>query len=90
MREVSSFVDPNDAVDVKDLEGNLDVITLFHVLEHLPDALETLNQLRERLKLGGCLIVEVPHAKVFLLQSVDIQEFRDFTFWSEHLIQGTP
>lgn len=77
------------AADIKDIEGDFDAITLFHVLEHLPDALETLKQLRTRLKEGGRLIVEVPHAKDFLLQSVDIPEFRDFTFWSEHLILHT-
>ena len=77
------------AADIGNLEGDLDVITLFHVLEHLPAALETLKQLRERLSPGGRLIVEVPHAKDFLLQSVDIQEFRDFTFWSEHIILHT-
>jgi len=38
---------------------------------------------------GGQLIIEVPHAKDFLIQSVDLPLFREFTFWSEHLILHT-
>ena len=75
--------------DIGSLDGAFDVITLFHVLEHLPGALETLRRLRARLNTGGCLVIEVPHAKDFLIQSVELQEFRDFTFWSEHLVLHT-
>jgi len=77
------------ASDVDELDGSFDVITLFHVLEHLPHALEMLQRLRARLSPGGRLIVEVPHARDFLIQSVEIPEFRDFTFWSEHLVLHT-
>ncbi len=40
-----------------------DVITLWHVLEHLPDPLETLICLRRVLKPGGVLGVEVPNTE---------------------------
>jgi 2-polyprenyl-3-methyl-5-hydroxy-6-metoxy-1,4-benzoquinol methylase len=75
--------------DISGLDESFDVITLFHVLEHLPDALAKLKALRSHLNDGGRLVVEVPHARDFLIQSVDLPEFRDFTFWSEHLVLHT-
>lgn len=39
----------------------LDVITLFHVLEHLPQPVESLRQLASWLRPEGLLVVEVSH-----------------------------
>lgn len=41
--------------------GSLDVITLFHVLEHLPDPCGTLHELQRKLRPGGLLLIEVPN-----------------------------
>jgi 2-polyprenyl-3-methyl-5-hydroxy-6-metoxy-1,4-benzoquinol methylase len=38
-----------------------DVVTLFHVLEHLPDPLQAMAQIHRALKPGGLLVVEVPN-----------------------------
>ena len=38
-----------------------DVISLWHVLEHLPDPLETLVCLRKLVRKGGIVVVEVPN-----------------------------
>jgi hypothetical protein len=35
---------------------------------------------------GGKIIVEVPHANDFLFSFLDLEEFKKFTFWSEHLV----
>lgn len=40
-----------------------DAITLWHVLEHLPDPLETLTVLRHLLCPGGILCIEVPNVE---------------------------
>ena len=69
--------------------SNFDVITLFHVLEHLPDPLAVLKQATERLSSAGLLVVEVPHARDFLLSGVDCEAFRNFTLWSQHLVLHT-
>src|SRR5690606_2828473 len=45
-----------------------DVISLFHVMEHLTDPLSTLKQLSASASDGASLIVEVPHARDWLLQ----------------------
>jgi 2-polyprenyl-3-methyl-5-hydroxy-6-metoxy-1,4-benzoquinol methylase len=44
-------------------EAPWDLITLFHVLEHLPDPVRPLERLRRRLAPGGTLVVEVPNVE---------------------------
>jgi len=63
-----------------------DVITLFHVFEHLTDPLDLLNVAYSKLKAGGKIVIEVPHANDFLFAYLDLEEFKEFTFWSEHLV----
>jgi SAM-dependent methyltransferase len=43
------------------LPGPFDALTLWHVLEHLPDAAAMLRAARERLRPGGLLVVAVPN-----------------------------
>ena len=66
-----------------------DVITLFHVFEHLLNPLETLEQLKSILNKDGILIIEVPHSNDSLITYYEIEEFKKSTFWSEHLILHT-
>jgi 2-polyprenyl-3-methyl-5-hydroxy-6-metoxy-1,4-benzoquinol methylase len=42
-------------------DGSLDVVTMFHVLEHLPDPRSTLAQIQRKLRPGGVLVIEVPN-----------------------------
>lgn len=70
-------------------ETRYDVITLFHVLEHLPDPVGMLLRLRNHLTPGGRLLIEVPHARDALLTLYDCEPFRRFTLWSEHLVLHT-
>lgn len=44
-------------------DAKFDVITLWHVLEHLPDPLETLARLRQLLNPGGIVCIEVPNVE---------------------------
>lgn len=67
------------------LEGEYDVISLFHVLEHLPDPRAALKKLARHLTPDGMLYVEVPSANDALIQLYELEAFKDFTFWSCHL-----
>lgn len=42
-------------------EGSFDAITMFYVLEHLPDPLAFLKKVRSLLKPGGVLVIRIPH-----------------------------
>jgi SAM-dependent methyltransferase len=42
------------------IDGTFDVITCWHVVEHLYDPVKTLRTLRERARPGATLVVEVP------------------------------
>jgi 2-polyprenyl-3-methyl-5-hydroxy-6-metoxy-1,4-benzoquinol methylase len=70
-------------------ENDYEVVTLFHVLEHLTDPIGTLKTIKGKMAKGGKIVVEVPHAKDFLLSFLDNDKFKSFTFWSEHLILHT-
>ena len=67
-------------------EINLDCIMLNHVLEHLSDPINVLKQIKKKMTNKTLLIIEVPHSNDILLQHYECNEFKKFTFWSEHLI----
>lgn len=67
-------------------EASFDTCFSFHVIEHLPDPIGTLCQLRSKLKAGGTIVIEVPHANDFLLSIAGLNSFKDFTLWSQHLV----
>ena len=69
--------------------NDVEVATLFHVLEHIKDPIETLARVRAAMKGGGDLVIEVPHARDPLMTLYDLPAFRNFTFWSQHLILYT-
>ena len=76
----------NVFADIEEIpDSSLDVITLFHVLEHIKDPLVVLNQLYPKLVDGGKLIIEVPSSSDVLVNLYGCEAFSDFTYWSCHL-----
>ncbi len=69
--------------------GGLDTVFAFHSLEHMPDPLAVLREAHAALRVGGLMVVEVPHARDLLLAGLDCAPFRAFTLWSQHLILHT-
>lgn len=49
-----------------DNQEKFDIITLFHVLEHLPDPQSALEKIKNHLKKDGILVMEVPNIESFL------------------------
>jgi len=75
---------------IGDLEsGKYSMVTMYHVLEHIPNPIDFLSRVRESMSVGGKIIIEVPHAKDALLTHYNLEEFKAFTFWSQHLILYT-
>lgn len=62
-----------------------DIITMFHVLEHIKDPNTLLKSLKPYLKDNGKIIIEVPNSKDALIQLYNCKCFQDFVYWSCHL-----
>lgn len=65
--------------------GQVDVVTMFHVLEHLPNPVEALREIMDYIVSNGLLIVEVPNADDALLSLYQCKAFADFTYWKCHI-----
>lgn len=64
----------NDIHALKDEENNsFDVITMWHVLEHIPNLMEYIDSLKKLLKEDGYLIIAVPN-----YQSYDANYYHEF------------
>lgn len=76
--------------DIKNLHKNdFDMITMFHVLEHLEDPVSILNNIRDNLSNHGKLIIEIPNANDALLSLYKNDCFKEHTLWSEHRVLYT-
>jgi 2-polyprenyl-3-methyl-5-hydroxy-6-metoxy-1,4-benzoquinol methylase len=62
-----------------------DVITGFHVIEHLTDPRAMLNTLATKLAKNGRMVIEVPCSEDALLTLYGSEAFQKFTYWSQHL-----
>lgn len=81
-------VDVYSALERLDKETSFDVITLWHVLEHVPNVQEVLQQLHEKLNANGLLVLAVPMAT-----SYDAIHYKsDWAAWDlpRHLFHFTP
>jgi len=67
-----------------------DIITSFHVVEHLKDPSGILKNLSQLLNDGGEIIVEVPSSSDLLLTLYKSKPFQEFTYWSQHLFLFNP
>jgi len=71
--------------DVESVGGGYDLITAFHVVEHLSDPIGMLKALAKKLSRNGRIVVEVPSSEDALLTLYDSASFQHFTYWSQHL-----
>ena len=70
-------------------DDKFDLITLNHVFEHLNDPINILVELQKYLKDNGIIIIEVPNARDLLLTTFNLESYKNFIFWSDHLILHT-
>jgi len=71
--------------DLESAKEKYDLITAFHVVEHLPDPGTMLKTLASMLARNGRMVIEVPSADDALLTLYDVDAFQRFTYWSQHL-----
>jgi len=81
----------NTASSLKDVaDAGYEVISLFHVLEHIPDPIPFLKEVLSKCAPGGRIFIEVPNADDALLTLYRNQAFMEFTYWSPHLFLYNP
>ena len=71
--------------NLDNISDKFDIITSFHVIEHIKEPFEILNKLKNLLQDNGKLIIEVPNANDVLLTIYENEAFSNFTYWSCHL-----
>ncbi|HWY34973.1 MAG TPA: class I SAM-dependent methyltransferase, partial [Nitrosopumilaceae archaeon] len=63
----STILDVNLLQNVPDI-GPFDAVVMFHVLEHIPNPISFLNNVKKLLRRGGKLLVEVPNLNDYQLR----------------------
>ena len=76
-------------INVRDHALNFDTVFAFHSLEHFDDPLGMLENMCSKIKPGGRIVIEVPHANDFLISTLESKAFLGFTLWSPHLVLHT-
>lgn len=70
---------------LEEINKTYDVVCMFMVMEHLNHPDEILNRIYDVLNPGGIFICETPNAEDALISKYECKEFKDFTYWSEHV-----
>ena len=77
-----------EQIEIEDLK--FDLITMFHVIEHLYRPGDLLRKIKSCLRPNGLLIVETPNSMDALLTLFDCKPFQNFTYWSHHPMLYSP
>ena len=92
-REIAKKITKAQILDINILEKKIkipkvDVIVLFHVLEHISEPVKFLKNLRNMLKMNGRIVVEVPNHNDHQLQLN--KKYREFYWQRAHIHYFTP
>jgi len=68
--------------DVKD--DSVDLVCSFHVLEHVPDPIQHMIDIRNKIKKDGYAVIEVPNINDVLISVYKIPEHLDFYYEAAH------
>ncbi|MCK5613626.1 class I SAM-dependent methyltransferase [Candidatus Pacearchaeota archaeon] len=74
---------------LEELPENINMITLFHVLEHTPEPWNFMAQLREQFPLVDTFVVEVPHIGEALISLYENEAYKRNHFSASHLYYFT-
>ena len=55
-------------------DDSADVVVMLHVIEHVPDPVETLSEIRRVLKPGGHMVIETPRYDTFMFRMLGRRE----------------
>jgi 2-polyprenyl-3-methyl-5-hydroxy-6-metoxy-1,4-benzoquinol methylase len=83
-----TYTNPIEETDLP-LES-FDLITAYHLLEHIDDPIHFLKTISNYLKDEGFIVIEVPNIQNALLSLFNIQPYSDFWFCEPHLFYYSP
>jgi hypothetical protein len=83
-REEIPFFDSISSINASGIKFNL--VSLFHVIEHLYEPRSTLESLIPALSENAIVIIETPNSNDALINRYDSESFQNFTYWSHHPI----
>lgn len=70
------------------MKEKYNLVTMFHLLEHITKPKELLKKIAQLLKADGLLVVEVPNVNNIMMEAS--KEFNDFFFIRDHVAYYTP
>lgn len=70
---------------LESIPDKADVVSMFHVLEHIPNPIELLDKIKRLMSPEGIILIEIPNADDALLSLYDNNAFSDFTYWESHI-----
>lgn len=70
---------------IESFDEKFDIITMFHVIEHLVEPSSILQKLKKYLKEDGELIIETPNADEALISLYDCEAYKNFSYWGCHV-----
>ena len=85
---IKTYTTPIEETDLE--EASFDLITMFHVLEHIDDPVTLLSTLRRYLKPGGHIYIEVPNVEDALLSVYQVDAYADFWYREPHVFNFSP
>jgi SAM-dependent methyltransferase len=77
----------NGSLETPALPGTFDVITLWDVIEHVPDPVQLLRDAAERLRIGGTIVVRTANIRSW---AFDKHRARWWAFGSDHRFYFSP
>ena len=72
----------------RDLKAKYDMVTMFHLLEHISQPELLLKKVKEMVKPGGYLVVEVPNVANRMMEASEA--FNNFFYIRDHVAYYTP
>ncbi len=79
----------SDFSEIRSSGLNFQAVVMFHVIEHLYNPRQILEEIYASLPAGGVLIIETPNADDALLNLYGNLHFANFTYWSHHPVLYT-
>ena len=72
--------------DFSSVVNHFEIVTLFHVIEHIYEPDKLIKNISKILSPGSLLVIETPNSQDALLTLLDSRAFQDWTYWSHHPI----